>query len=128
MVRLDQPGTSLHGDAQTDFVNFICDELASSKQTLYTTHSQHMVDPTRYEKLRAVHDRATRANPPISLVVVTPVDLTADRETLLPIESALGSSVSRDLFLGAGQHLAVAETGDLIYLQRLTEHLPPLRR
>ena len=35
-------------------------ELGASKQTIYTTHSQHMIDPTKYEKLRAVHDRATR--------------------------------------------------------------------
>ncbi|MEA2299344.1 MAG: hypothetical protein QOF77_2280 [Solirubrobacteraceae bacterium] len=122
VVLLDEPGTSLHGDAQSDFVRFVSEELAVAKQTLYTTHSQHMVDPARYEKLRAVHDRATRENPDLA-VVVTPVDLTADRDTLLPIEAALGYSVSRHLFLGAGQHLAVAENSDLIYLQRLTEHL-----
>ncbi|MEA2356394.1 MAG: hypothetical protein QOD61_2523 [Solirubrobacteraceae bacterium] len=122
VVLLDEPGTSLHGDAQTDFVRFVSEELAVSKQTLYTTHSQHMVDPTRYEKLRAVQDRATRENPDLA-VVVTPVDLSADRDTLLPVESALGYAVSRHLFLGTGQHLAVAQSSDLIYLQRLTEHL-----
>ncbi|MCA1690239.1 MAG: hypothetical protein LC720_07385, partial [Actinobacteria bacterium] len=47
----------------------------------------------------------------------------ADRDTLLPVESALGYAVSRHLFLGTGQHLAVAQSSDLIYLQRLTEHL-----
>ena len=97
IVLLDEPGTSLHGDAQTDFVRFVSDELAVAKQTLYTTHSQHMVDPTRYEKLRAVHDRATREDPDLA-VVVTPVDLTADRDTLLPVEAALGHAVSQHLF------------------------------
>ncbi len=122
IVLLDEPGTSLHGDAQIDFVRFVSEELAVAKQTLYTTHSQHMVDPAKYDKVRAVHDRATRENPDLA-VVVTPVDLTADRDTLLPIEAALGYAVSQHLFLGAGQRLAVAETSDLIYLQRLTEHL-----
>jgi hypothetical protein len=80
-----------------------------------------MVDPAQYEKLRAVHDRATRENPDLA-VLVTPVDLTADRDTLLPIQAALGYAVSQHLFSGPGQHLAVAEISDLIYLARLTEH------
>ncbi len=122
VVLLDEPGTSLHGDAQRDFVRFISEELASSKQTIYTTHSQHMVDPTKYEKLRAVHDRATREEPDLA-VVVTPVDLSADRDTILPVESALGYSVAQHLFLGSGPHLAVEGSSDFIYLQRLTEHL-----
>ncbi len=122
IVLLDEPGTSLHGDAQSDFVRFVSDELAVAKQTLYTTHSQHMVDPTRYEKLRAVHDRATRTDPDLA-VLVTPVDHTADRDTLLPVEAALGYAVSRHLFAGPGQHLAVAQASDMVYLQRMTEHL-----
>lgn len=122
IVLLDEPGTSLHGDAQRDFVRFIFEELGSSKQTIYTTHSQHMVDPTKYEKLRAVHDRATRQDPDQG-VVVTPISLSADPATLLPVESALGYSVSQHLFIGSGQHLLVEGSSDFIYLQRMTEHL-----
>lgn len=122
IVLLDEPGTSLHGDAQRDFVRFIFEELGSSKQVLYTTHSQHMIDPTKYEKLRAVHDRATRLEPGLG-VAVTQVDLSADRSTVLPVESALGYSISQHLFLGSGQHLAVEGSSDFVYLQRMTEHL-----
>lgn len=122
IVLLDEPGTSLHGDAQRDFVRFIFDELGASKQTIYTTHSQHMVDPTKYEKLRAVHDRATRRDPDQG-VAVTPISLSADPATLLPVESALGYSVSQHLFIGSGQHLLVEGSSDFVYLQRLTEHL-----
>ena len=122
IVLLDEPGTSLHGDAQHEFVDYIFSELGSSKQTIYTTHSQHMVDPARYEKLRAVHDRATRDNPDLGVVVTLP-NLSADAATILPIESALGYSVSRHLFLGSGQHLAVEGSSDFVYLMRLTEYL-----
>jgi len=122
VVLLDEPGTSLHGDAQREFVDYIFKELGASKQTIYTTHSQHMVDPTRYEKLRAVHDRATRENPNLGVVVTLP-SLTADKATILPIESALGYSLSQHLFLGSGQHLAVEGSSDFVYLQRMTEHL-----
>lgn len=122
IVLLDEPGTSLHGDAQRDFVRFIFDELGASKQTIYTTHSQHMIDPTKYEKLRAVHDRSTRDDPDQG-VAVTPISLSADSATLLPVESALGYSVSQHLFIGAGQHLLVEGSSDFLYLQRMTEYL-----
>lgn len=127
VVLLDEPGTSLHGDAQHEFVDYIYNELGSAQQTIYTTHSQHMVDPARYEKLRAVHDRATRESPELG-VVVTPPNLSADPATILPIESALGYSVSRHLFIGSGQHLAVEGSSDFVFLQRLTEHLSSIGR
>jgi len=122
VVLLDEPGTSLHGDAQRDFVRFVFEELGASKQTIYTTHSQHMIDPAKYEKLRAVHDKATRDNPDLG-VEVSLVNLSADKATLLPIESAIGYSISQHLFLGGGQHLAVEGSSDFVYLQRFTEHL-----
>jgi energy-coupling factor transporter ATP-binding protein EcfA2 len=122
VVLLDEPGTSLHGEAQKDFVRFIFEELGASKQTLYTTHSQFMVDPARYEVLRAVHDRATREDPDQG-VAITRIDLAADRDTVLPVESALGYSISQHLFVGSGQHLAVEGSSDFVYAQRLTEYL-----
>jgi predicted ATP-dependent endonuclease of OLD family len=117
----------LHGEAQHEFVDYIYNELGSAQQTIYTTHSQHMVDPARYEKLRAVHDRATRESPELG-VVVTPPNLSADPATILPIESALGYSVSRHLFIGSGQHLVVEGSSDFVYIQRLTEHLSSIAR
>jgi energy-coupling factor transporter ATP-binding protein EcfA2 len=122
IVLLDEPGTSLHGEAQKDFLRFVYEELGAAKQTLYTTHSQYMVDPSRYEKLRAVHDRATRQNPDLG-VEISQVSLSADRDTVLPVESALGYSISQHLFIGGGHHLTVEGSSDFIYLQRMTEYL-----
>jgi hypothetical protein len=121
IVLLDEPGTSLHPDAQREFIDYIFNELGASKQTIYTTHSQHMIDPTRYEKLRAVHDRASRKDPDQGVVVTLP-NLSADRATILPIESALGYSVSQHLFLGSGQHLILEGSSDFVFLLRMTEH------
>lgn len=122
IVLLDEPGTSLHGEAQKDFIRFLNDELGSEKQTVYTTHSQYLIDPTKYEKLRAVNDRATRDNPDLG-VEITRVDLSADADTVLPVESALGYSISHHLFIGAGHHLVVEGSSDFVYAQRVTEHL-----
>lgn len=122
VVLLDEPGTSLHGEAQKDFVDYIFNELGASKQTLYTTHSQFMVDPTQYEKLRAVHDRATRDDRDQG-VAVTQVSLSADRDTILPVESALEYSIAQHLFLGKGPHLAVEGSSDFVFLTRLSAYL-----
>jgi energy-coupling factor transporter ATP-binding protein EcfA2 len=122
IVLLDEPALSLHGEAQKDFVRFTFEELGRSKQTVYTTHSQHMIDPTQYEKLRAVHDQATRENQDVG-VKVTPISLAADRDTILPLESALGLLISQHLFIGAGHHLAVEGSSDFVFLQRFSEYL-----
>lgn len=122
VVLLDEPGTSLHGEAQKDFVDYIFKELGASKQTVYTTHSQFMIDPTVYEKLRAVHDKATREDKEGG-VAVTHVSLSADRDTILPVESALGYTISQHLFLGSGPHLAVEGSSDFIYLMRLSAYM-----
>jgi predicted ATP-dependent endonuclease of OLD family len=121
-VLLDEPGTSLHGEAQKDFIDYIFKELGASKQTIYTTHSQFMVDPKVYEKLRAVHDRATRTDKDQG-VAVTHVSLSADRDTILPVESALGYSISQHLFLGSGLHLLVEGSSDFVYLMRMSAYM-----
>lgn len=122
IVLLDEPGTSLHGEAQKDFVSYIFNELGASKQTLYTTHSQFMIDPSSYEKLRAVHDKATRQDQEAG-VAVTHVNLSADRDTILPVESALGYSISQHLFLGSGKHLLVEGSSDFVYLMRMSAYM-----
>jgi energy-coupling factor transporter ATP-binding protein EcfA2 len=122
VVLLDEPGTSLHGEAQGDFLRYIFGELAQTQQVLYTTHSQHMIDPTRYETMRAVHDRATREEPELG-VVITPVSLSADRNTILPVEAALGYTVAKHLFFGSGPHTAVEGSSDFVFLTQMSEHL-----
>ncbi|UPZ34591.1 ATP-binding protein (plasmid) [Streptomyces sp. LRE541] len=122
VVLLDEPGTSLHGEAQGDFLRYVYGELGPKQQVLYTTHSQHMIDPTRYETMRAIHDQATRTDPSLG-VVVTSVSLSADPKTILPVEAALGYSVAQHLFLGAGPLLAVEGSSDFVFLMRMSDYL-----
>lgn len=122
IVLLDEPGTRLHGEAQKDFVRYIYDELGASQQVLYTTHSQFMIDPMRYETIRAVHDRATRQDRDAG-VVVSSASLATDRDTILPIEAALGYTISQHLILGSGSHLIVEGSSDFVYLARMSAHL-----
>lgn len=122
VVLLDEPGTSLHGEAQADFLRFIFERLGANQQVLYTTHSQHMVDPARYEKLRAVEDKAVPGKPDLGAVVEL-ISLNSDRETLLPVQAALGYSINQHLILGAYRHLLVEGGADFIYLSEMSRHL-----
>ncbi|MCT6782335.1 ATP-binding protein [Streptomyces sp. CS7] len=122
VVLLDEPGTSLHGEAQGDFLRYVYSELGPKQQVLYTTHSQHMIDPTRYETMRAIHDQATRTDPSLG-VVITSVSLSADPKTILPVEAALGYSVAQHLFLGSGPLLAVEGSSDFVFLMRMSDYL-----
>ncbi|MGW4026558.1 AAA family ATPase [Streptomyces sp. NPDC005009] len=122
VVLLDEPGTSLHGEAQGDFLRYVYGELGPKQQVLYTTHSQHMIDPTRYETMRAIHDQATRTDPNLG-VVITSLSLSADPKTILPVEAALGYSVAQHLFLGAGPLLAVEGSSDFVFLMRMSDYL-----
>ncbi|MGW4348992.1 hypothetical protein ACWEL8_28520 [Streptomyces sp. NPDC004690] len=81
-----------------------------------------MIDPTRYETMRAIHDQATRKDPSLG-VVITPVSLSADPKTILPVEAALGYSVAQHLFLGAGPLLAVEGSSDFVFLMRMSDYL-----
>lgn len=122
VVLLDEPGTSLHGEAQGDFLRYIFGELGQNQQVLYTTHSQHMIDLTRYETMRAVHDQATREHPELG-VVITPVSLSADRNTILPVEAALGYTVAQHLFVGSGPHTAVEGSSDFVFFTQMSGYL-----
>ncbi|MDN3029426.1 hypothetical protein [Streptomyces sp. S.PB5] len=81
-----------------------------------------MIDPTRYETMRAIHDQATRTDPSLG-VVITSVSLSADPKTILPVEAALGYSVAQHLFLGAGPLLAVEGSSDFVFLMRMSDYL-----
>jgi hypothetical protein len=124
---LDEPGTSLHGEAQRDFLAYIFHELGSKQQVLYTTHSLHMINTGHYESLRAVHDQATRENPELG-VAVTSIDLCSDWHTALPVEAALGYAVSQQMFLNPGPHVAVADNSDLVLLKQMSRCLTRIGR
>ncbi len=89
VVLLDEPGLTLHGKAQNDFVRFINERLAGKNQVIYTSHSPFMVEPTKLQRVRLVEDLTTRENPDVGAKITTDV-LTVQGDTLFPLQAALG--------------------------------------
>ena len=118
---LDEPGLSLHATAQGDFLRFIDERLASEHQVIYTTHSPFMVEPTRLERVRTVEDtdqHGTRVSKDV---------LTTTKETVFPLQAALGYQLAQTLFVGA-DNLLVEGPADYLYLKVMSQHLLSLGR
>jgi len=114
LLLLDEPGLSLHAKAQNDFLRFIDERLGSRHQVIYSTHSPFMVNPAHFERVRTVQDLDEKGT------VLSDNVLRNDRDTVFPLQAALGYELAQTLFLGPNC-LLVDGPSDLIYLPFLSE-------
>lgn len=117
VVLLDEPGLTLHGRAQADFLHFINARLAPAAQVLYTTHSPFMVQTDKLQRVRIVEDGGPQSGATVSKEVLRVGD-----DSLFPLQAALGYDVVQHLFIGEA-NLLVEGPSDLIYLDTLSRHL-----
>ncbi len=117
VVLLDEPGLTLHGKAQADFLRFIEERLAPVAQVIYTTHSPFMVDVAHLERVRVVEDRGPKEG-----AVVSAEALAVGDDSLFPLQAALGYDVASSLFIGEA-NLVVEGTSDFTYLTVISDHL-----
>ncbi|MGW6882650.1 AAA family ATPase [Streptomyces goshikiensis] len=117
VVLLDEPGLSLHGRAQADFLRFINERLAPVAQVIYTTHSPFMVESARLDRVRIVEDRG-----PATGAVVTDEVLAVTDDSLFPLQAALGYDIAQSLFVGP-DNLLVEGTSDYTYLTLISDLL-----
>lgn len=117
VVLLDEPGLTLHGRAQADFLRFINERLASAVQVLYTTHSPFMVETDKIDRVRIVEDQGPKTG-----ATVTREALTVGEGSLFPLQAALGYDVAQHLFIG-DTNLLVEGPSDFVYLDALSRRL-----
>lgn len=122
VVLLDEPGLALHAKAQGDFLKFINDRLAPSAQVIYTTHSPFMIEPGHLDRVRVVEDKGPKLGTTVSSDVMT-----VDKDTLFPLQAALGYDIAQNLFVGP-DNLVVEGTSDYVYLTLISDHLKSIGR
>jgi hypothetical protein len=115
VLLLDEPGLGLHAAAQEDLLRFIDEKLAPKHQVIYTTHSPFMVQPTKLHRARTVEDVSDEGTKVRDDVMAT------SKETVFPLQAALGYELAQTLFLGP-DNLVVEGPADLIYLQVISEY------
>ncbi|MDQ2752091.1 MAG: ATP-binding protein, partial [Bacteroidota bacterium] len=125
IILLDEPGLNLHAKAQADLLRYIKDKLAPSHQVLYTTHSPFLIDPENLLSVRTVED-VTKNEETLGTKVSDNV-LSTDRDTIFPLQTALGYDITQTLFVGKNV-LLVEGPSDLIYISWASEQLRKRRR
>jgi hypothetical protein len=120
VLLLDEPGTSLHAKAQADLLRYFKEKLIPDHQVIYTTHSPFMVSPDNLMSARTVEDVVLRdSNGNITDILGTKVGedvLSVDKETLFPLQGALGYEITQTLFIGKNS-LVVEGPSDLLYIK-----------
>ena len=119
ILLLDEPGLTLHGKAQADLLRYIEERLLPEHQVIYTTHSPFMVPAEKLETVRIVEDMVAqdpRGRPVVHGTKVSSEVLRVDKDTLFPLQGALGYDISQSLFIGKNVVL-VEGPSDILYLQ-----------
>ncbi|MGF6642442.1 AAA family ATPase [Paraburkholderia sp. GAS82] len=130
IILLDEPGLTLHGRAQADLLRYIEERLLPDHQVIFTTHSPFMVpsdrladvliveDVVRYDQRRRATVEGTKVRDDVLLV---------SKDTLFPLQGALGYDLTQSLFVGKNT-LLVEGPSDILYLQALSSALTQRKR
>lgn len=122
IVLLDEPGSALHAKAQSDFLRFIDVRLAPVAQVLYTTHSPFMVEPGKLERVRVVEDKGAKKGTELSSEIMS-----VKRDTLFPLQAALGYDIAQNLFIGP-DNVLVEGSSDFTYLVVFSDYFKTIGR
>ena len=112
------------------FSQHFAQEIEPSHQLLFTTHSPFMVPAERLDTVRIVEDRVTSPKPGKWVAEGTSVrsdSLAVDRDTLFPLQGALGYEITQSLFIGKNT-LLVEGPGDILFLKALSSALERRKR
>ena len=113
IILLDEPGLNLHARAQRDLLDYIEQELAPNYQVLLSTHSPFLINTDKLAGVRTVEDVIEDGN-----VLGTKVGSRSgsrDPDTILPLQTAIGYHIARNLFADKTA-LLVENSSDLLYL------------
>jgi hypothetical protein len=130
IILLDEPGLSLHPKAQGDLLRYINEKLRKDYQVIYTTHSPFMVDSRNLAHVRTVEDTVTDDGAGSVEILGSKVNdfvSTTDRDTIFPLQGALGYEITKKLSL-AEYSLIVRSPSDLLYLAGFSEALKSRHR
>ncbi|SFU26016.1 AAA family ATPase [Paraburkholderia aspalathi] len=130
IILLDEPGLTLHGRAQADLLRYIEERLLPNHQVIFTTHSPFMVPSDRLADVLIVEDVVhydQRQRAKVEGTKVRDDVLMVSKDTLFPLQGALGYDLTQSLFVGKNT-LLVEGPSDVLYLQALSSALTQRKR
>ena len=131
VLLLDDPGLSLHANAQKDLLRYLEERLAPEYQIIYTTHSPFMIDATKLSRARTVENVYIEAGQGSTEVDVgTKVgdhELSTNQDTLFPLQAALAYEISQSL-ISSKPTVLVEGPSEVLYFQWFKRKLASLGR
>ncbi len=97
VLLLDEPGLHLHPTLQTKLIAFFERIADGGNSLIYSTHLPFLVDGDHLERVRTVH---LFGSEPQKTKVSNDVRPSGDRDTLFPLQAAVGYSIAQTLFIG----------------------------
>jgi AAA domain, putative AbiEii toxin, Type IV TA system/AAA ATPase domain len=95
ILLLDEPGLHLHPTLQSKLIELF-ERITDDQQLIYTTHLPFLIDGSHLERVRTIY---LTGDEPQKAVVSNDVRPIGDRDTLFPLQAALGYSIAQTLFL-----------------------------
>lgn len=123
IVLIDEPGLFVHAQAQNDILDVLTN-LAKENQILLTTHSPYLIDPNRLDRIRLVIKDFNKRRDRGTKVFTLTSDAASDRTTLMPIITAIGLDVTKQLTIAADHNLILEGISDYYYLQAALKFVP----
>ncbi len=121
IILLDEPGLTLHGKAQRDLLDYVYAELKPHHQVLFTTHSPFLIPADDLGSVRIVEDVIDRRNSDKGRIEVLGTKVRADvmatdKDTLFPLQGAMGYDIAQSLFIGKNTIL-VEGPSDILFIK-----------
>ena len=111
ILLLDEPGLHLHPTAQQELISFF-ENLAKDNPLIYTTHSPFLIDGEHLHRIRPVTEDDTGHSR------ISVDSWPKDRETIFPLQAAVGYAMVRGLFQHK-KNVLVEGLTDYLYLHGL---------
>jgi predicted ATPase len=124
IVLIDEPGLFVHAQAQNDILA-VLSELAKENQILLTTHSPYLIDPARLDRIRLVIKDLDKRKHRGTVVYGLTSEAAVDRVTLMPVITAIGLDITKQLTIAADHNLLVEGISDYYYLLAALKSVPP---
>ena len=131
VLLLDDPGLSLHANAQKDLLRYFEERLSHAYQIIYTTHSPFMIDATKLSRARTVENVYIEGGPDSAEVdlgtKVGDHELSTNQDTLFPLQAALAYEISQSL-ISSKPTVLVEGPSEVLYFQWFKRKLGSLGR
>jgi len=92
IIIIDEPGLNLHAKAQKEIIKILEHRVSSHTQVIFSTHSPYFIDTMRLDRIRPVIKDGE-----IGTIIENNIRKDIDKETMTPIQTALGTQVSEQI-------------------------------